>query len=93
MAKIVYTGGDTSKIDIDTCGKPIRYRWQWSWMAETSECGNTFNTWCKKTNVAGQCYCTVCGKAIVYGSSGKKALKKHANQEDHVKEVLLTAQN
>ena len=31
--------------------------------------------------------CALCGKSIVYGASGKKALKKHAYLDDHKKAV------
>lgn len=76
-------GEDITNIDVTDEGKPIRNRWQWSWLSEVSDDGFEFNTWCKKPRKSGVCMCTVCGKSVVYGSSGKKALKKHANLEDH----------
>lgn len=85
MAHYFKDGQDISSVDVTSEGKPIRNRWQWTWLSEVSDDGHAFGDWCKKISQAGVCFCTVCGKSIVYGSSGKKALRKHANLEDHVK--------
>ena len=87
MDRFLKEGDDVSKIDVTDSNNPIRNRWQWSWLSETSDDGFTFRTWCKKPFKSGVCLCTVCGKTIVYGTSGKKALKKHANLYDHKKAV------
>ena len=76
-----------ANIDVTKDGKPIRNFRQWSWLSEVSGDGYKFETWCKKPPRSGVCMCTLCGKNIVYGTSGKKALRKHADLDEHKKAV------
>ena len=80
-------GEAIANIDVTKDGKPIKNRWQWSWLSEVSGDGYKFETWCKKPPRSGVCMCTLCGKSIVYGTSGKKALRKHADLDEHKKAV------
>ena len=73
---------------VSTVDKGVRNSWKWHWLDDVCEKGKSFGSWCKKLDVPGKCYCTVCAKIIVYGSAGKKALKFHANQSDHVSRAL-----
>ncbi|GFN88367.1 hypothetical protein PoB_001487300 [Plakobranchus ocellatus] len=91
MAKFVESGVDSRKLMLGPMEKPIRYRWQWSWMAETSEGYQMFEVWCKKISQAGQRYCIVCAKTIVYDNLGKRALKKPAILKNHVKAMYSVA--
>ncbi|KAK6961510.1 hypothetical protein BgiMline_034223 [Biomphalaria glabrata] len=86
-------GDDISTIDIGLDGKPIRNRWQWSWLSEVSIDGFSYEKWCKKINKSGACFCTACGKTILYGTSGKKDLRNHCDLELHRKAVKSLIQS
>lgn len=77
--KCVESGKDISDIE-----KGIRNSFKWFWLDEECNAGRKFNTWCKKLDEPGKCVCIVCSKTINYSSSGKKALKIHAESSEHV---------
>jgi hypothetical protein len=41
------------------------------------EIGIDWREWCKKTDIAGMCFCIACSKTIRYGTTGKKILRLH----------------
>ena len=41
-------GDDIAQIDITDDGKPVRNRWQWSWLNEVGDDGYAFRTWVRK---------------------------------------------
>lgn len=71
----------TSVVELE---RGIRNGWLWDWLNECCKRGIEFKHWCRKINKPGCCYCTICDINIIYGSSGKKALQKHANRQDHI---------
>lgn len=80
--RVIKKDEDISRLEVFPDGKSVRNKWQWSWQNETID-GFAVGLWCEKIDQPGVCYCNVCGKTIVYGSSGKKAIVKHGNLDDH----------
>lgn len=61
-------------------------KWSWNWLKEIDSNGDKWSLWLRKPDIAGKAYCECCDKLLNYGSSGKSALKKHANKyADHQK--------
>ena len=48
--------------------------------------GNKWGNWLRKPDVAGVTFCECCNKTK-YGSSGKKAVKKHSDDPNHQKNM------
>ena len=51
--------------DSDHCGaeatdKGLKNRWRWTWLSEKDKDGIDWREWCKKTDIAGMCFCIVC---------------------------------
>ena len=66
----------------DHCGaeatdKGLKTRWRWSLLSEKDKDGIDWREWCKKTDIAGMCFCIACSKTIRYGTTGKKSLRLH----------------
>jgi hypothetical protein len=66
----------------DHCGaeatdKGLKTRWRWSLLSEKDKDGIDWREWCKKTDIAGMCFCIACSKTIRYGTTGKKILRLH----------------
>ncbi|GFR88745.1 hypothetical protein ElyMa_000777000 [Elysia marginata] len=80
--KCIENGSDVSDLE-----KDVRNSWKWHWLEEECESGRKFSSWCKKFNEPGKCVRIICSKTINYGSSGKKALKLHAENGDHTSRV------
>ena len=47
----------------------------------------TRGNWLRKPDVVGIAFCECCNKTIKYGSSGKKAVKKHSDNPNHQKNM------
>ena len=58
----------------------VKNKWNWNWLNETdfSKHGDFLSDCIVKINKPGQAYCLYCSVPIVYGSSGKRNLRKHA---------------
>ena len=69
--------------DVTTLDKGLKNKWRWAWLEETGRDGKPFSSWCKKLGEAGACFCTLCSRKIIYGSSGKKVLRKHEADPGH----------
>ena len=66
----------------------VRSKWNWNWLTKTdfSEHSNFLSDYIVKINKPGQAYCLYCSVPKVYGSSGKRSLRKHAKRNKfHVK--------
>jgi hypothetical protein len=57
--------------------KGLKTRWRWSLLSEKDKDGIDWREWCKKTDIAGMCFCIACSKTIRYGTTGKKSLRLH----------------
>ena len=58
----------------------VKKKWNWNWLTETdfSKHSDFLSDYIVKINKPGQAYCFYCSIPIVYGSSGKRNLRKHA---------------
>lgn len=84
---------DANSPDILVIDKGVRNGWKANWIQEVCDKGKPYSTWCRKIDVPGKCYCIVCSKIVVYGSSGKKALRIHAHLPDHISRSISVATN
>ena len=62
----------------------VRNRWKWGWLNKKHGNGDYLSQYVKKIDQPGIALCTWCPKQITYGSSGKKAILKHAETENHL---------
>ena len=58
--------------DIKLVDKGIKNKWRWSWIEEAGRDGKPFGSWSQKLRQPGACFCTLCARKILYGTSGKK---------------------
>ncbi|GBM42381.1 hypothetical protein AVEN_130264-1 [Araneus ventricosus] len=65
----------------------VRNKRYFEWLKEKDQNEVSFSKWCKKINEVGHCFCFICPKKINYGNNGRKALKKHANDKVHKKNL------
>ena len=66
----------------------VKNEWNQNWLTETdfSEHSDFLSDYIVKINKPGQAYCLYCSVPKVYGSSGKRSLRKHAKRNKfHVK--------
>lgn len=63
--------------DIKDIDKSIKNKWRWAWIEDVGSDGKPFGSWCQKLRQPGACYCTVCARKLMYGTSGKKVLSRH----------------
>ena len=66
----------------------VKKKWNWNWLTETdfSKHSDFLSDYIVKINKPGQAYCLYCSVPKVYGSSGKRSLRKHAKRNKfHVK--------
>ena len=80
--KILPPGYNTKEIE-----KASKNKWRWEWLSELDTRGNKWGNWLRKPDVAGVAFCDCCNKTIKYGSSGKKAVKKHSDDPNHQKNM------
>ena len=80
--KILPPGYNTKEIE-----KASKNKWRWEWLSELDTRGNKWGNWLRKPDVAGIAFCECCNKTIKYGSSGKKAVKKHSDDPIHQKNM------
>lgn len=78
MATFMKPGEDVKHID-----KGIKNKWRWAWLEDLGVDGKPFSSWCQKLPQPGVCYCTLCRKKLVYGTSGKKMLPRHEQDAFH----------
>lgn len=71
--------------DIKELEKGSKNKWHWEWLSEVDTAGDKWEQWLKKPDIAGVAFCECCAKTIKYGSSGKKCIKNHANEANHMK--------
>ncbi len=71
-------GEDTKLVD-----KGIKNKWRWSWIEEVGRDEKLFGSWCQKLRQPGACFCTLCARKILYGTSGKKVLPRHELDPSH----------
>ena len=76
--KFLVRNSDTKLLE-----KDAKNKWRWEWMEERDSQGQTFDEWLKKPDTTGMTFCDACGKTINYKSSGKKALRLHAEDSNH----------
>lgn len=58
--------------DVKGLDKSIKNKWRWAWIEDVGLDGKPFSSWCQKLRQPGACYCTLCSKKLMYGTSGKK---------------------
>ena len=73
--------------------KNTKNKWRWEWLNECDKDGDNYGTWLKKPDVPGVAFCSVCRKTIKYGSSGKKRIKTHADDQNHLKNKVTVKSN
>ncbi|KAL1250518.1 hypothetical protein QQF64_018314 [Cirrhinus molitorella] len=71
MAMFMKPGEDIKDID-----NGIKNKWSWAWIEDVGSNGKLFGNWCQKLRQPGACYCTVCARKLMYGTSGKKVLSR-----------------
>ena len=71
----------------------VKNKWRWEWLKETDVNGDNWGDWLRKPDIAGAAFCECCGKTIKYGSSGKKGLKNHASDLNHLKKKKTVKTN
>ena len=79
--------------DISALEATVKNKWKWSWLEEINEDKQPLKLWCKKIDTPGVCYCVACKRTIVYGTSGKKTLLRHANEKSHCSLVSTLQKN
>ena len=62
--------------------KAVKNKWRWQWFDEVYN-DVKVSVWCRKVEQPGACFCVACGKTLLYGSSGKKAIRDHALDVGH----------
>ena len=77
-SRFLKPGEETANLE-----RGVENRWHWGWIEELGEDGKPLGRWCHKLRDSGACFCTACGRKIKYGSSGKKALRKHDKDLGH----------
>lgn len=73
--------------------KDAKNKWHWEWMEERDSEGQKYGEWLKKPDTMGMTFCDACGKTINYKSSGKKALRLHAEDASHKKSLRTVKSN
>lgn len=69
--------------DLSELEEGVRNVFRWNWL-ECIDCNeDAISKWCKKTEKAGQVYCTYCSSTLQYGGEGIKALTNHAETATH----------
>ena len=63
--------------------KDAKNKWRRSWLDERDSQGQKFDEWLKKPDITGIAFSETCGKTINYKSSGKNALRLHAEDAKH----------
>lgn len=81
---------DTDTKSLET---KVKNKWRWPWLDERDSDGRQWGDWCQKIDVAGSCLCSPCSKVLSYASNGKKALRLHAEDAQHRKNVRLVKSN
>ena len=78
----------SKKCDPKLVDATVKNKQNWNWLTETdfSEHSDRLSDYIVKINKPGQAYCLYCSVPKVYGSSGKRSLRKHAKRNKfHVK--------
>ena len=86
----------SSELDLKTIDSGIKNRWNWNWLTEIdlSDKGDFLSDYTVKINKPGAAYCLYCSIDIVYGSSGKRNLRKHAlNDVKHAEQRGIQTTN
>jgi hypothetical protein len=86
--KFLHEGFNTKDIK-----KSTKNKWRWEWLSKCDRNGDNYGNWLKKPDVPGVAFCTVCRKTIKYGSSGKKRIKTHTDDPNHMKNKLTVKHN
>jgi len=73
--------------------KHVKNKWRWEWLNEVEADGGKWGQWLKKPEISGVGFCEACGRTINYQSSGKKALRIHADDANHKKKVRTIKTN
>lgn len=71
----------------------VKNKWRWEWLSECSKSGEKWTEWLCKPEISGVAFCIVCGKSIKYASNGKKAMRLHAEDDTHKKNVRAVKTN
>ena len=86
-----------SKIsDPKTLDIGVKNKWNWNWLQERdlSESEDFLSDYIVKINKPGVAYSLYCNIGIVYGSSGKRNLRKHAQRnEKHAEQRKIRVTN
>lgn len=77
-----------SRDNIKDIDKTAKNKWKWDWVQDT-----TLESTIRKTKNDGLAWCCICNQSLKYGSSGKKALVKHVDSEQHIKAVNTVKTN
>lgn len=90
MARLALNSPEVKIID-----EGVKNRFKWSWLQETTEVdGNTLLLNCfSKIREPGKAVCDICNHHIIYGTSGKTALRKHMAHPKHLKAWRIQQQN
>ena len=83
----------TLNSDTKVLEKDAKNKWRWEWMEERDSEGQKYGEWLKKPDTMGMTFCDACGKTINYKSSGKKALRLHAEDASHKKSLRTVKSN
>lgn len=78
FARLLKPGEDTAIIE-----RGVKNKWCWAWIEESGADGKPFGTWCHKLREPGACFCMPCSKKLLYDSSGKKVIVRHASDSSH----------
>lgn len=78
-ARYIEKGGETSRWEVG-----VKNKWRWGWIEETGADGKPQGSWCQKLKETGACFCVPCSRKLMYGSSGKKILNRHASDPGHI---------
>ena len=71
--------------------KNAKNKWHWGWMEERDSEGQKYGEWLKKPDTMGMGKSS--GKNVNYKSSGKKALRLHAEDASHKKSLRTVKSN
>ncbi|CAH1778874.1 unnamed protein product [Owenia fusiformis] len=76
------------------CENGVKNKFLWKWLDEKGDEDVIHRLWLRKVDEPGVCLCTVCGKKMKYGTSGKKILYQHSKDKHHkqkLREINIVA--
>ena len=78
----------TQENDVRAIDSTVKNKWRWDWLDS-----DLMQQYIRKLKLPGQAYCTLCQKALLYQSGGKKDLKRHMDSPPHLQAMRTVKTN